>query len=131
MQIYYYTRTNRSKKIAEELAEKYNLKCNQISDDEKWKGALNFLKGGAMASSKKVIHSKYAQPVENKKIILVFPVWAGSFPPAVRDFIEKNKEYKIIAITTSLGTPLKEAHTFEKMTSLIGKEISIENIDLN
>ncbi|MFI3201905.1 MAG: flavodoxin [Eubacteriales bacterium] len=131
MQIYYYTRTNRSKQIAEELADQYTVTCNQITDDREWGGVLNFLKGGAMASSKKRLTAQFAQPVKGEKIILVFPVWAGTFPPAVRDFIERNQEEDMVAVATSLGTKLKDRECFLEVVELIGKEISSKEVDLS
>lgn len=128
MQIYYYTRTGRSKKIASKLGEKYGLEINEITDDENWNGAINFLKGGAFACQKKETLAIYDKPNLEKQIILVFPIWAGSFPPAVRNFVENNSN--IIAVPTSLGTKLKEREKFVEIFDLVGKEISVPNLKL-
>lgn len=138
MQIYYYTRTNRSKKIAEDLAKKHGIsynQLNQISDGKDWSGKRNFLRGGAMASAKKTLPAVYKGPVQNKKIVLIFPVWAGSLPPAVRTFVQgvtsnQSTKFEIIAVPTSLGTKLKERSFFSQVIDLVGKEISIKDIEL-
>ncbi|MFI3230154.1 MAG: flavodoxin [bacterium] len=139
MQIYYYTRTNRSKKIAEDLANKYNIshsQINKISDGKDWSGKRNFLRGGAMASAKKSLPAVYKAPIQNKKIIIIFPVWAGSLPPAVRTFVEgvrnnQSANFEMIAIPTSLGTKLKERAFFNEVIDLVGKEISIDGVNIN
>lgn len=130
MQIYYYTRTGRSKEIAKELKEKYNLEINEITDDENWKGALNYIKAGAMSCKKQKIKAKYKKILEKEDIILIFPVWAGSFPPTIRTFIEENNRENIIAIPTSLGTKFKDRQGFKKVYDLIGKEIKAPEIDV-
>lgn len=130
MQIYYYTRTNRSQNIAQQLSEKYCIPVKQIKDDENWKGIFKFLKAGAMASSEKKTKISYDLPIPNEKIILVFPVWAGTLPPAIRVFLEENSSFEVTAITTSLGTGLKNGGSLKEVINLIGKDISINSINL-
>lgn len=129
MQIYYYTRTKRSEEIAIQLSKKYSASLHQIKDNQDWQGVFKFFKAGAMASGKKMVEATYDPPNNNEKIILVFPVWAGTLPPAIRDFVGKYSNYEIIAITTSLGTGLKDKDLFTKVIDLIGKNITIDNIN--
>lgn len=130
MQIYYYTRTGRGKKIALELQEKYGYPINQITDDKKWDGALNYIKAGAMACQKKTVQASYKEPNKDQDIILLFPVWAGTFPPTVRSFLEKNSRENIIAIPSSLGTKFKDRDGFKDIYDLVGKEISAPDIEV-
>lgn len=53
MQVYYFTRTGRSKKVAEELAERYETKAQEIADDVNWQGAMGYLKAGYESFRKK------------------------------------------------------------------------------
>lgn len=130
MQIYYYTRTGRSENIAKALSEQYNTPCHKISDNLNHGGAIDFLKCGAAASKKESKKGEYQKPDMDTKIILVFPVWAGSYPPVIREFISTYKEIRITAITTSLGTGLKENDGLVDVHNLIGKEIGIEQLQL-
>ncbi len=127
MQIYYYTRTGRSESIAKELARTYNIDYNQIADNISHKGAIDFMKCGAAASKKESTKGEYQDPDAIKKIVLIFPVWAGGYPPVIRDFIDTYNERGIIAITTSLGTGLKEKKGLTEVHNLIGKKINISN----
>ncbi len=123
MQIYYFTRTGRSEKIAQELAAKHDTKAQKITDDKDWSGAKNFLRGGYMSSKKQLTDIEYAPVNKGDVIILVFPIWAGSFPPAIRSFIEKEGRDGIVAIPTSLASKLKDRDGFKKVIDLIGKQI--------
>ncbi len=124
LQIYYYTRTGRSKTVAEVIANKYYEGTNEITDSEKWNGPLGFLKGGAKAARKENISIMYPKINNEDDIVLVFPIWAGSFPPAVRTFLEENPcRDKMIIMPTSLGTKLKDREGFKQIIDLVGKDI--------
>lgn len=125
MQIYYYTRTGRSKAISEKLADKCDCSINEIKDSKNWDGAFGFLKGGASAMKKESIEVSYNEVNSSGNIILVFPIWAGTFPPAVKTFLAENpSREKIVLIPTSLGTKLKDRDGFRQIIDLVGKDIS-------
>ena len=123
MQVYYFTRTGRSKKIAEELAERYETKAQEIADDVNWQGAMGYLKAGYESFKKETRPARYNKPVADEELILVFPVWAGTFPPAVRSFLEREGREKVICMPTSIGSKLKDREGFIKVIDLVGKEI--------
>ncbi len=125
MQIYYYTRTGRSKKIAEDLAEHHGIQANQISDGVDWSGVMQFMRGGYMSVKKQALPVNYPPVQADEPMILVFPVWAGSFPPAVRTFLgENNHRNNITAVPTSLSSKLSDREGFAGVVDLIGKVIS-------
>ena len=123
MQVYYFTRTGRSKKIAEELAERYETKAQEIADDVNWQGAMGYLKAGYESFKKETRPARYNKPTADEELILVFPVWAGTFPPAVRSFLEREGREKVICMPTSIGSKLKDREGFIKVIDLVGKEI--------
>ena len=123
MQVYYFTRTGRSKKVAEELAERYEAKAQEIADDVNWQGAMGYLKAGYEAFKKETRPARYNKPTADEELILVFPVWAGTFPPAVRSFLEREGREKVICMPTSIGSKLKDREGFIKVIDLVGKEI--------
>lgn len=124
MQIYYFTRTNRSKQIAETLAARYGVTAQKIDDGKSWAGAIGFIKAGFMSVNKKEMPASYAQPDAHEPIILVFPVWADTFPPAVKTFIDTVGRSRITAVPTSLSSTIKDRAGFAKVIDLVGKEIS-------
>ena len=123
MQVYYFTRTGRSKKVAEELAERYGTKAQEIADDVDWQGPIGYLKAGYKAFRGEDLPARYNKPDAKEELILVFPVWAGTFPPAVRSFLEREGREKVICMPTSIGSKLKDREGFIKVIDLVGKEI--------
>ena len=124
MQVYYFTRTGRSKQVAEELAERYETKAQEIADDVNWQGAMGYLKAGYESFKKETRPARYNKPAFDEELILVFPVWAGTFPPAVRSFLEREGRTKVICMPTSIGSKLKDRDGFVKVIDLVGKTIT-------
>ncbi len=124
MQIYYFTRSHRSEKIAGELAERKGLKTNKIDDGQSWKGIVGFIRAGMYASRGKSIPCQYEPPMDGETIVVVFPIWASNFPPAVRTFIDQVGRDRIICIPTSGSSLLKDWEGFIRVIDLSGKNIS-------
>ncbi len=123
MKVYYFTRTGRSEKIAQDIAGANNTVANKITDDINWDGAANFIKGGYMSSKKQTVPIEFEMPAENDDIILVFPLWASQFPPSILSFIDKIGRERITVVVTSLATKLKDRDGFLKVYDVVGKEI--------
>ena len=124
MQVYYFTRTGRSKKVAEELAERYGTKAQEIADDVDWQGPIGYLKAGYKAFRGEDLPARYNKPDAKEELILVFPVWAGTFPPAVRMFLAKEGKARVICMPTSMGSKLTDRDGFIKVIDLVGKTIT-------
>ena len=123
MQIYYFSRTGRSKKIAEDLAARYGTEVRQIDDHKDWSGKINYMKAGAMAMSGKKIPVSYEKPDTDDDIVVVFPLWAGAMPPAIGTFVEEVGGNHITAVVTSLGSTLNKRDVFRKVIDLVGNDI--------
>lgn len=119
MQVYYFTRTGKSKQIASQIN---NHTIYEISDHIDWSGKLNYIKAGALAAKKETLVADY-QPMDSDSIILVFPLWAGTFPPVIRDFINNNKDKEITAVIVSAISSLSatESKIFKKVYEVKGK----------
>lgn len=124
MQIYYFSRTGRSKAIAEQLASRYHTTARIIDDHKNWKGKVNYIKAGAMALSGKTISVDYIEPDAADEIIVVFPLWAGTMPPGIRKFVETVGKENITAVITSLDSTMKQRDGFKKIIDLVGKDIT-------
>lgn len=128
MQIYYFTRTGRSKAIADQLASRYHTTARMIDDHKNWDGKVNYMKAAAMALSGKTIPADYLEPDTADEIIVVFPLWAGTMPPAIKNFVETVGKENITAIITSLGSTMKQRGGFKKIIDLVGKDITAPDI---
>ena len=124
MQIYYFSRTGRSRAIAEQLASRYHTAARVIDDHRNWGGAVNYIKAGAVALSGKAIPADYMEPDMADSIVVVFPLWAGTMPPGVRKFVETVGKENITAVITSLGSTMKQRDGFKKIIDLVGKDIT-------
>ena len=122
MHVYYFTRTGRSKKIAEELAAKQGVSPRAIGDGKNWRGPIGWLRTGLPAY--------YEKPSAGETVAVVFPIWADGFPPAVRTFVQEVGRENIIALPTSLSSMLKDREGFQKIIDLAGKEISTPRASL-
>ena len=125
MLVYYFTRTGRSKQIAQALSQRQGAAALPLTDGQNWTGILGYLKAGFAAIRGKSLPAVYKSPAENEPVILVFPIWAGGFPPAVRTFVQEVGRKRITAIPTSLGSTLKDREGFAKIIDLVGKDISV------
>lgn len=124
MQIYYFSRTGRSKKIAEQLAARHNTEARMIDDHKNWDGKVNYMKAAMMALFGKNLPADYAAPDLNDEIVVVFPLWAGAMPPCVKTFAETVGKENITAVVTSLGSTLKKREGFKRIFDLVGEEIT-------
>jgi len=124
MQVYYFTRTNRSEKIAKQLAVQQGVKAWKIDDGQSWKSLFGFLRAGMYSSRQKTLPITHEPVVDGETVALVFPIWAGSFPPAVRSFINEVGRNRIICIPTSSSSLLKDREGFKKVIDVTGRDIS-------
>lgn len=124
MQIYYFSRTGRSKDIADQLADRYGTSARKIDDHTNWDGRASYMKAGFMALFGRSLPVDYIEPDPDDDIAVVFPLWASSMPPGIRTFVENIGRERITAVVTSLGGTLKKRDGFHKVIDLPGREIS-------
>lgn len=124
MDIYYFSRTNRSKNIALQISTSKNVALYKIDDQQQWHGKLGYIKAGAMAAKKESVPIRYTKINEQEPLMLVFPIWAGTLPPAIRQFMKENCNLKVTAVVTSAISSLKDADKalFTEVYEIKGKE---------
>ena len=92
--IAYFTRTGTTKKVAEKLAESLGADLEQVQDKKDRQGMLGYIIAGHDIVRKKpteIEETKFS-PSEYELIIIGTPVWVGRVTPAIRKYIELNKE---------------------------------------
>ena len=124
MQIYYFTRSGRSKSIADQLAAQYQTTARRIDDHKNWQGKLNYMKAAFAAIRGKPLQIDYQKPDADDSIAVVFPLWAGALPPAIKTFANEISKEKLICVVTSLGSKLTDRQGFAKVIDLVGNPIS-------
>ena len=90
----YYSRSNITEKLAQEIAGKANADIEEIVPKVNYQGKLGYVRGGKDAMSEKVIdleELKY-NPVDYDVVYLGTPVWAGKASTPLYSYIKQNAD---------------------------------------
>lgn len=121
----FYSKTGTTKKIALELKEKLQCDVEEIKELKERKGVIGFIKSAYDALTKKLteIAPIEKDPANYDIIILSTPVWAGKMVPAVRTYINqnRNKFKNVCFLCTYLSGGVENA--FKDMKRSAGKPI--------
>ena len=119
----YYSRTNVTKKVGDEIAKSLNADVEEITLTVKYDGKIGYARAGKHAMEEKIIEIgdlKY-DPSNYDLIYLGVPVWAGKSATPMISYIRKNEgkfnEVKFFATAGSRGFET----TFEQMEKYVGK----------
>lgn len=115
----YFSRTENSRKIAEEISIKLKSDIDEIVDKKKWKGLIGFIYGGFSSVFEKTTKITCKKnPADYDVVIIISPVWASKVPPAIRTYIAENidKMNNYAVIVNNAGGNIKKALTnFKKI----------------
>lgn len=124
--IAYYSRTETSKKVAEVLAKKLGADIEEIKDHKDRFGVIGYARAGrdAMRKAKTKIEDLRHNPSEYDLVILGTPVWAWTITPALRTYIDEQKEKfnKVAVLMTQGAEPPKQESIFSEIEELCGKK---------
>jgi flavodoxin len=92
--IVYYTRTGRTKKIAEIIQSALNCEIEMIQDIKNREGILGWLSAGREAGKKSTTELKSLQknPSDYNIVIIGSPTWNGRVSVPIRTYIQQNQE---------------------------------------
>ena len=91
--VVYYSRTNITKKLAENIAAKTDADIEQIVPKVNYDGKIGYMRGGKDAMSSKVIELedlKY-DPQDYDVVYLGCPVWAGKPATPLFSYLKQNE----------------------------------------
>ena len=107
--IAYYSRTNITKKLAEDMAEKLGADIEKITTTENYDGKIGYARAGKHAISEKIVEigeQKY-DPEDYNVIYLGTPVWVGKSSTPLISYIKNNEgkfsEVRFFATAGSRG----------------------------
>lgn len=129
--IVYYSRSGKTRNIAELIHSKLNSDLEQVTDNKNRGGIFGFFVSGNEAYLKKKIHIdnlKY-EPENYELIIVGTPIWAGNISSPIRSFLleYQNKIKEVAFFCTSMGSDPKTASG--EIKKITGQEaIAILNI---
>lgn len=89
----YYSRTNITKRLAENIAELIDAETEEITPKVNYQGKIGFVKGGKDALSEKIIELEPLKhdPSEFDVIYLGCPVWAGKAANPLVSYMKQNE----------------------------------------
>lgn len=121
--IVYYSRTNVTKKIAEMIRKELNCDIEEITDGDKYKGKIGYMKGGMNASMGRTsdINPITKNPADYDLVIIGTPVWASNMCTPIYTYLLKyNQQIKNMAsFCTCIGGGYEKA--LEKIAEVSGK----------
>lgn len=122
--IVYYSRTNKTKEIANKLQKELNCDIEEITDGEKYKGKLGFMKGGMNATMGRPsdINPISKNPSDYDLVIVGTPVWSSNMAPPVFSYLIKYRDQikDMASFCTCMGGGYDK--TLEKIAFVSGKK---------
>lgn len=110
--VVYYTRTGKTRFVAETIAAELGADVEEIVDLKNRQGKLGWLSGGRDASRKSLteIAPIKMAPADYDLIVIGTPIWAWSPTPAVRTYIKQNNlSGKKVALFYTSDGDIKQA----------------------
>lgn len=119
----YYSRTNVTKKVAEDIANKLNADCEEISPKVNYEGKVGYIRGGKDSVSEKIVELedlKY-DPANYDLVYLGAPVWASKSATPLISYIKQNEgKFNEVRFFSTAGVSGFES-TFEQLEKYVGK----------
>jgi len=120
--VVFYSRTNTTKKVAEELARRLDAETMEIKTTDERGGAWGYMRCAREAIRKK--EAKITPPdkgVENFNLVIIgTPVWAHNMSSPIRAFINANKDkFQKVAFFCTMGGS-GASTVFKQLEDLVG-----------
>lgn len=139
----YYSRTNITKKLAEDIAGKTNSDIEEIIPKVNYQGKIGYMRGGKDAIQEKIIELdtlKY-DPADYDVVYLGAPVWAGKSANPLISYIKQNEgkfnnvKFFITAGSSGFDSTLKQLEEYTKKPlktiALTTKEVKKDEYSLD
>lgn len=119
----YYSRTNVTRKLAEEISNRLNADVEEIISTVNYNGKIGYARAGKDGLSAKIIKLEDLQydPSNYDLVYLGVPVWAGKAANPMISYIEQNKGKfnNVKFFVTAASTGFEK--TFAQMEKCVGK----------
>ena len=118
--IVYFSRTGRTKKVAEEIKKLLDADIDEIQDVKKRSGIIGWLTAGKDATSKNITKLKDVDkvPSEYELVIIGSPTWNGAVSTPIRTYLLEYKDSFLNVALFSTGDG-EETDALNEMDSLI------------
>jgi flavodoxin len=110
--VVYYTRTGKTRFVAETIAAELGADLEEIVDLKKRECKIGWIMGGKDATQKKQteIAPIKRMPADYDLVVIGTPIWAWTLTPAIRTYISKNDlSGKKVALFYTFDSDMKQA----------------------
>jgi flavodoxin len=122
--IVFYSRTNTTKKIAQELAGQLGADTEEIISVKNYQGPFGYLAAGREATLKKPakIQPTIKNPADYDLVIIGTPIWSFNVSSPVRAYLKQNKNnFKKAAFFCAMGGS-GDKKAFAEMENICGQK---------
>lgn len=119
----YYSRTETTKKVATQIAEKLGADIEEIKDTVERKGVKGYLISGRDATLRNLttLEKSEKNPADYDLVVIGTPIWSWNMSVPVRTYATENKDkFKQAAFFCTMGGSGDE-RAFKEMGEIIGK----------
>jgi flavodoxin len=112
--VVYYSRTGRTRTIAQTIAKRLGADLDEIVDHKKRSGLLGWLRAGRDAGSRRLTQiTAKRNPTSYEMVVLGGPIWYGNMTPAIRTYLTNHKlaGKRLALFFTSSGNKIERAVT--------------------
>ncbi len=120
--VVYYSRTDNTRRVAEEIKDGLDCEIEEIIDTKNRSGLLNYISSGFQASRKKLttLEDIKHDPADYDLLVLGTPLWAGKVSIPIRTYIIQNQaKFNNVAFFSTAGGSGFDG-LFSEMTELSG-----------
>jgi flavodoxin len=129
--VVYYTRTGKTKSVAETIATQLGADLEEIVDLKKRQGKIGWMLSGKDATRKSLtdIAPPTKNPADYELVVIGTPIWAWSPTPAIRTYIGKfDFSGKKVALFYTFDSDMKQAA--EKTKALLPNALITSELPL-
>jgi flavodoxin len=92
--VVYYSKTGNTERVAKQVASALHADIEKLIDKKNRNGLWAFFGAGrdAMKKNKTVLEPLQKDPANYDLVVLGTPVWAGNITPAIRTYLDMNKD---------------------------------------
>ena len=122
----YYSRTGRTKKIAETIQSALNCEIERIQDTKNREGIIGWLSAGRDAGKKATTKLQGVQlnPSDYNVVIIGSPTWNGQVSVPIRSYIQQHQEGLTHVALFSTGD-VDKGSAIENMKGMLKKKVFV------
>ncbi len=122
--VVYYSRTNKTKMVAEIISKQLNARLIEVKDKTKRSGSIGYIRGAfdALRSKRTLVEYDIADLKEYDTVYIGTPVWASKPTPAILEYIKETDFSGVNVVTFATMMSSGDKDTLLKMNEAINEK---------